>query len=169
MILSRELIPNRDAIRGAIDLEDGQRPIKFKIILEGYLGGLREPAAEVCGIPCLNPQDSLATKLMANADRGLDRGFHFRDTIDFIAASRSFGPLEATTIAQVRVGYRSAAEEGLLKTVALLKKHPEFLEQAFEALAVSREMQEYVGQTLESFELAQFISDCSGGGLEAPP
>ena len=68
--LSRELIQGRSEMRASIDLEDGSRPLKFEILTEGYLNGLLPSETEVCDVPCLNPQDSMATKLMANADRG---------------------------------------------------------------------------------------------------
>jgi len=68
--LSRELIQGRSEMRASIDLEDGSRILKFEILTEGYLNGLLPSETEVCDVPCLNPQDSMATKLMANADRG---------------------------------------------------------------------------------------------------
>ena len=87
--LASETRRGRDAIRCAIDLEDGGKPIKFEIIQEGYLQSL-EAGDPVCGVTCLSKADSIACKLMANADRGLDPAHQFRDFIDAAVASNAW-------------------------------------------------------------------------------
>jgi hypothetical protein len=62
---SRELVHGRSEMRAEIDLEDGQWPVKFKILPEDYLGGFRPSRAEACGAPSLLPQDAMAMKLIA--------------------------------------------------------------------------------------------------------
>jgi hypothetical protein len=155
--VSRELVQGRSEMRAAIDLEDGQRPVKFEILSEGYLGGLRPSQAEVCGAPCLHPQDAMAMKLMANADRGLDSTHQFRDLIDLLVAARTFGPLSVDTLKRVRVGYSTTAEDGLLKTVRLLQEQPVLLQTAAKALAVDATTEEYLKRTIHSFDASLVI------------
>jgi hypothetical protein len=87
--LASELRRTRDAIRCSVDLEDGGMPVKFEIIQEGYLD-LLEAGACVCGVICLSRADSIACKLMANADRGLDPAHQYRDFIDAAVASSAW-------------------------------------------------------------------------------
>jgi hypothetical protein len=87
--LASELRRSRDAIRCSVDLQDGSLPIKFEIVQEGYLNSL-EPGAAVRGVTCLSRADSIACKLMANADRGLDPAHQFRDFIDAAVASHAW-------------------------------------------------------------------------------
>lgn len=87
--LGSELRRARDAIRCSVDLQDGGLPIKFEIVREGYWESL-EGGATVCGVECLSKADSIACKLMANADRGLDPAHQFRDFIDAAVASHAW-------------------------------------------------------------------------------
>lgn len=137
LTLSRELRADRSALRCTIDLKDGEKPIKFEIILEGYLGGLLPSITQVCDIPCLHPQDSMATKLMANADRGLDEAFAFRDLIDFIIATDHFGPISSESLARIKKTYDDTAEKSAVKTARYLVEHPKKLETAFLELSIN--------------------------------
>jgi len=155
--LSRELIQGRSEMRASINLGDGSRPLKFEILTEGYLNGLLPSETEVCDVPCLNPQDSMATKLMANADRGLDSAYHFRDVIDLLVASRTFGPIREETLQRIRVGYNTTAEKSLMKTVTLLQEQPALLETAFEVLAVDSTTAAYVSENIRCFDVSRLI------------
>ena len=59
------------------------KPIKFEIVLEGRIG-LAKPGKKdsILGVASLTKLDMAASKLLANSDRGLDRGMHCRDVID---------------------------------------------------------------------------------------
>ncbi|MCX6957457.1 MAG: nucleotidyl transferase AbiEii/AbiGii toxin family protein [Verrucomicrobiae bacterium] len=142
--LSRELRADRSALRCTLDLQDGEKPIKFEIILEGYLGGLLPSTTEVCGIPCLHPQDSMATKLMANADRGLDGAFAFRDLIDFIMTAQHFGPISLETLSRVKKTYDDTAEKAAVKTARYLIDHPEKLATAFLELSINDDVRSLI-------------------------
>jgi hypothetical protein len=155
--LSRELMQGKSEMRAAIDLEDGERPVKFEIITEGYLGGLLPSQSSVCGVPCLHPQDTMATKLMANADRGLDSAHNFRDLIDLLMVVRTFGPMQEETLRKVRAGYNTTAEQGLLKTVALLDDQPALLQRAFSALALDPDAANYVVEMLRDFDISRVV------------
>lgn len=77
--LAREIRADRDGIRTVLAL--GAARIKFEIILEARLdlAGAMDPAL---GVPVLSLEHAVAEKLLANADRGLDRATVARDLVD---------------------------------------------------------------------------------------
>lgn len=81
--LAREVRADRDGIRTFIEV-DGVR-IKFEILLEGRidLAGHQDSAL---GVPALDWPHAIAEKLLANADRGLDRSSLSRDLVDLAFA-----------------------------------------------------------------------------------
>ena len=79
------------------------KPIKFEIVLEGRIG-LAKPGKKdsVLGVATLTKLDMAASKLLANSDRGLDRGVHCRDVIDLAMLNLSMPEFaDAITKAQV--------------------------------------------------------------------
>lgn len=77
--LAREVRADRDGIRTVLALGEGR--IKFEIVLEARLdlAGTMDPEL---GVPVLSLEHAVAEKLLANADRGLDRATLARDLID---------------------------------------------------------------------------------------
>lgn len=147
--ISREIRTDRSAVRCTIDPGDSEKPIKFEIIFDGYLGGFLPSTADVCGIPCLHPQDSMATKLMANADRGLDETFAFRDLIDFIMTTHHFGPITAETLTRIQKSYQHTAEQAAIKTARWLADHPEKLKTAFLELSIIDDVQSLIKKKID--------------------
>jgi len=70
----------------------GETTIKFEIIREARipLSGARHPQL---GVPTLDAVSLYASKLLANADRGLDRSTLSRDAIDVAMMIRAWGPI----------------------------------------------------------------------------
>ena len=70
----------------------GASVIKFEIIREARipLSGMRHPQL---GVPTLDPVSLYASKLLANADRGVDTSTLSRDAIDLAMMIRAWGPI----------------------------------------------------------------------------
>lgn len=78
-ILIRDVRADMYGIRTFIEIDS--EPVKFEIIREARisLSGTNVPTLPV---PCLDHPTSVAEKLLANADRGLDKSTRSRDLID---------------------------------------------------------------------------------------
>lgn len=79
--LVREPVSDRDAVRTYITEDQKSDPIKFDIIYEGRIQ-VEGVMNSSLGVPTLTASCAVAEKLLANADRGLDRLFRSRDVID---------------------------------------------------------------------------------------
>ena len=113
------------------------KPIKFEIVLEGRIG-LAKPGKKdsVLGVATLTKLDMAASKLLANSDRGLDRGVHCRDVIDLAMLNLSMSEFsEATTKAQV--AYGEAILKDLAKVINRLGEANGLLEHCMKAMDVS--------------------------------
>ena len=90
------------------------KPIKFEIVLEGRIG-LAKPGKKdsVLGVATLTKLDMAASKLLANSDRGLDRGVHCRDVIDL-----SMLNLTKTKFAEAATKSNAAYGEAVLKDLS---------------------------------------------------
>jgi len=113
------------------------KPIKFEIVLEGRIG-LAKPGKKdsVLGVATLTKLDMAASKLLANSDRGLDRGVHCRDVIDLAMLNLSMSEFsEATTKAQV--AYGEAILKDLAKVIDRLGEANGLLEHCMKAMDVS--------------------------------
>lgn len=81
IILAREVLTDRDAVRTFLLEEKTAKPVKFEIVYEGRID-LAGALNTVLPVPTLTPACAVAEKLLANADRGLDRSTYSRDAID---------------------------------------------------------------------------------------
>jgi len=145
--LAGELIRSRDAVRFFVDLQDAQRPVKCEIIREGYLPSF-QPGPEVAGVISLRPEDLMATKLLANADRGLDRALRFRDFFDFVMAALEWPEQASTAMAKAVAAYGDSAGSALEKVADLLRANKELRIEAYERLAMSGEARAAIDQVL---------------------
>jgi hypothetical protein len=149
VVLAGELIRTRDAVRFFVDLSDGRRPVKCEIIREGYLPPF-EPGPRVAGVTALGPADLMATKLLANADRGLDRALRFRDFFDLVMAASEW-PQQAPLAMEKAVGaYRESAMSSVEKVADLLRDRADLREEAYGRLAMSDEARVLIDQVLGS-------------------
>lgn len=81
----------------------GQR-IKFEIVREGRIeiGGSVDPVLKV---PLLAVEDQFAEKLLANADRYMDRSVACRDAIDLGYLVRNTGSIPSVSIGKAEAAY----------------------------------------------------------------
>lgn len=100
--LPRELQVSKYAVRFPILFQD--TPIRFEIVAEGQLTIGKPAYLQGCSFPCINPVDSFAQKLMANADRWPDHRLLARDLID-IAVQRLAMPIPTEAISMAEHWY----------------------------------------------------------------
>lgn len=113
------------------------KPIKFEIVLEGRIA-LANPRKKdsIAGVATLTRLDMAASKLLANSDRGLDRGMHCRDVIDL--AMLNLNKTEfADAITKTKVAYGEAILKDLSKVIDRLGEANGLLERCMKAMDIS--------------------------------
>ena len=113
------------------------KPIKFEIVLEGRIG-LAKPRKKdsILGVASLTKLDMATSKLLANSDRGLDRGMHCRDAIDLAMLSLSKSEFTAATT-KAEAAYGEAILKDLAKVIGILGEANGLLERCMKAMDVS--------------------------------
>ena len=113
------------------------KPIKFEIVLEGRIG-LAKPRKKdsILGVASLTKLDMAASKLLANSDRGLDRGMHCRDVIDLAMLSLSKSEFTAATT-KADAAYGEVILKDLAKVIRILGEANGLLERCMKAMDVS--------------------------------
>lgn len=95
------------------------QPIKFEIIREGRIDVDGEIDPNL-GVPALCIRDQFAEKLLANADRGLDRSVVYRDAIDLGMLVRRTGELPRDAVEKAVAAYGDDIEAKLKQVLAIL-------------------------------------------------
>jgi hypothetical protein len=113
------------------------KPIKFEIVLEGRIA-LAKPGRKdsILGVASLTKIDMAASKLLANSDRGLDRGMHCRDVIDLAMLSLSKPEFTAATT-KAEAAYGEVILKDLAKVIGILGEANGLLEGCMKAMDVS--------------------------------
>ena len=113
------------------------KPIKFEIVLEGRVS-LAKPGKKdsILGVATLTKLDMAASKLLANSDRGLDRGMHCRDIIDLAMLNLSRSEFAEATI-KTKAAYGEAILKDLSKVLDMLGEANGSLERCMKAMDVS--------------------------------
>lgn len=97
---------------------NGQR-IKFEIVREARIT-LDGALDDRLGVPLLSVEDQFAEKLLANADRGLDRGVAYRDAIDLGHLTRAAGAIPPASIAKAEAAYGRDIPRNVARVLDLL-------------------------------------------------
>lgn len=131
----REVRADQYGIRTLIEI-DGEA-IKFEIIHEGRIS-LDDPGYEdqVCEVAALTAVDMAATKLLANADRGADRGVYSRDIID-LAMMELSPELFHAGVAKASEAYGDSILQSLNAAIEFLRDNPHRLDECQRALSMS--------------------------------
>jgi hypothetical protein len=136
VILVRELISDRDAVRTFIAEDPKAEPIKLEVVYEARieLDGAVDPAL---GVPVLRPFHAVAEKLLANTDRGLDKVFRSRDVIDlaFISLDLDDKTLRAG-LELAQTGYGKAVLQQLSEVIRKLELDAKYRAQCIEELLI---------------------------------
>lgn len=109
----REARSDQYGIRAVLVVDNA--PIKFEIIREGRIS-LRGAVSERFGVPVLTRADLAAEKLLANADRGLDRATRSRDYIDLVAMRLRWGPTPSAAATKAYGAYGRRTIEASLRS-----------------------------------------------------
>lgn len=116
--LNAEVRADQYGIRSFVKVSD--KKIKFEIVLEGRIH-FDEPSTTdaILGVSCLTTIDLLASKLLANSDRGGDASVFSRDLIDM--AMMQFSNHEWTHAYQKALSaYGPTIQKDLIKTCDVL-------------------------------------------------
>lgn len=142
--LARDLQSGRDSIRFWVDLEDGQRPINVEMIRDGEQDDL-EPGDRICGVVAISHADAISTKLIANANRGLDRQHGFRDFIDLVMACHAWPTTVPAGFIKAETAYGDQIVKGVERVHHLLHNDGMLLRNAFEQLSVEEPCRQIIG------------------------
>lgn len=145
--LASDLRSSRDAVRCSVDMCDGLLPLKVEFIMEGYLAPLG-PGPLVCGVSALARSDSIATKLLANTDRGMDKAHGFRDFFDIAMACNSWRKDAAEGFAKASAAYGTQViTDGVLKVGRILEDNA-IIDAAFDLLGISDDIANELRQSV---------------------
>lgn len=141
----RDVRTDRDKISTYVEVED--IPIKVEIVLEARIELAGELDAEL-GVPVLSRTDLYAEKLLATADRGLDRSVLSRDPIDLGMMIRAWGPIPQAAWDKASGAYGKAAYDAFDKSRALLQ-NPRYLAECMQAMSMDPALTEDLQSALQ--------------------
>lgn len=145
----RDVVTSPYNIRTIIEVDGA--PIKVEFVREARIEIVGHLDKRL-GVPTLSRNDLYAEKLLANADRGLDRSTMSRDAIDLAMMIRAWGPIPDQSWIKVREAYGDHVDEMLenarhlmsqpgylLSCLTKMKMDPTLLQPIMAALCVSIE------------------------------
>ncbi|MEZ0469290.1 nucleotidyl transferase AbiEii/AbiGii toxin family protein [Luteimonas salinilitoris] len=125
-----------------------ETPIRIEFVLEGRIPieGRRD---DRLGVPVLTREDLYAEKLLANADRALDRSQRSRDLIDLAFMIRHWGPIPTAATDKATRAYGNAIGRYYAMGVDMLRD-PAYRSECLMALAMPPESGDDILRTLEA-------------------
>ena len=131
----RDIRADQYGIRTLLEVVDVQ--IKFEIVHEGRIT-LDPPGPDdrVCEVATLTFLDMVATKLLANSDRGADDAIHSRDLIDLAMMTPS-KRLLVQAIAKASAPYGESIQRDLVAAIRRVEEQPDLLDDCMQALQMS--------------------------------
>jgi hypothetical protein len=129
----RELRADQYGIRCVLQVDGA--PIKFEIVREARValsGGIDGRL----GVPVLSRVDMFAEKLLANADRGLDRATLSRDLIDLAMMIDAWEGIPAEAWEKAKFAYGDSVERLFFETMAK-NSSPDYLRRCGERMQMS--------------------------------
>ena len=142
----RDVRTQRDKISTFLEVDE--MPVRVEFVLEARIdiSGAMDP---VLGVPLLDRNDMYAEKLLANADRGLDRSQMSRDLIDLAMMIDAWGPIPPTALAKAEAAYGPAIRDYFDRGLTLLHDH-RYRNQCLAAMAMDPNLSETLVATLEA-------------------
>ncbi|RJL51951.1 nucleotidyl transferase AbiEii/AbiGii toxin family protein [Pectobacterium carotovorum] len=132
-------------IRGRIDVEGC--PIRLEFVSESRLD--LTLGSHILGVPTLGKADLFATKLLANADRGLDKSAQSKDLIDLAMMQSTWGNIPQEAWDKARAVYGSSVDKAYLDAISMLNRNQSYFEKCMRDLSISKENQERIATTLK--------------------
>lgn len=132
-------------------LQIGDTPIKFEIVLEARidLDGAIHPDL---GVPVLSQEDMFAEKLLANADRGRDRGHFSRDIIDLAMMARAWGGIPEPAWQKARNAYGQSVDKSFEAATAMIGDRA-YLLRCVDHMAMDRGLADTILETLSGLDV----------------
>lgn len=114
----RDVRTQRDKISTFLEVD--QTPVRVEFVLEARIdiSGAMDP---LLGVPVLARHDMYAEKLLANADRALDRSQMSRDLIDLAMMIDAWGPIPSAALAKAEAAYGPAIGDYFDRGLTLLR------------------------------------------------
>ena len=133
IVLPNEIQSNQYGIRFPV-IVDGTT-IKFEMVCEGRIQFDEPSYPSWSPVPCLNQVDSIAEKLLANADRWPSDRVNSRDLID-LAIQRLASDLPQKAIDKAEAAYQ--VMEPLGRSIQYFQERPEYREKCYEILSIAQ-------------------------------
>lgn len=145
----RDVRTQRDKISTFLEVDD--TPIRVEFVLEGRIAidGNLDPDL---GVPVLARDDMYAEKLLANADRALDRSQMNRDLIDLAMMIQAWGPIPAAAMKKAEAAYGHAIHDYFDRGLALLRDD-RYRNECLKAMAMPLELGSAIIATLDEQRL----------------
>lgn len=135
--LAREVRADQYGIRTFVDPGDGGTAIKLEIVREARIR-LAGRMSRRLGVPALDRTSCMAEKLLANADRGMDRSARSRDLIDLAVMQRRWPSSMRPALRRAEAAYGASVRRGLRNAAALFVADRAYAERCLADLRVSR-------------------------------
>jgi len=128
-------------------VEINSTPIKLEIIAEArFLTGQPQQLPWL-SLPCLNQEDLWTSKLLANADRFMDKSVLSRDLID-LAVLRLSSPIPTTSLKTAEAAYEIIRP--LKKAIIQFQDQPDYREKCWENLLIN---ESYIPKIIDGLDL----------------
>jgi hypothetical protein len=137
--LLRAVRKERDKISTVISAGEGERPIKFELVLEGRipLSGQRMPEIPVA---VLSRVDLYAEKLLANSDRWNDASVMYRDAVDLAMMIDHWGEIPQEAIDKASRPYGRAIRADFRKVTEFLSENDAKLDKALASMGMDPDL-----------------------------
>lgn len=132
IVLPSDIQANQYGIRFPV-IVDGTT-IKFEMVCEGRIEFGEPNYPNWSPVPCLNQIDSIAEKLLANADRPAVDRVNSRDLID-LAVQRLATPIPQRAIDKAEAAYQ--VMEPLDRAIKYFQDRPDYREKCYEVLSIA--------------------------------
>jgi len=116
----REVRADRYGIRTVLEVDGA--PIKIELVSEGRIA-LHGSVHPVLRVPTLAREDMYAEKLLANADRGLDKSTLSRDIIDLAMMIERWGAIPDAAWEKAKMAYGDHVVQAFETTSKLMCEH----------------------------------------------
>ncbi|MFA6231286.1 MAG: nucleotidyl transferase AbiEii/AbiGii toxin family protein [Rhodanobacter sp.] len=149
----RDVRTQRDKISTFLEVDD--IPVRVEFVLEGRIdiSGALDP---VLSVPVLDRDDMYAEKLLANADRALDRSQMSRDLVDLAMMIKSWGPIPATALNKAEGAYGRSIRDYFDRGLALLRDD-RYRDECLKAMGMTPSLGSTIIATLETQGIHQSL------------
>jgi len=144
----RDINVSRDAIRAILRI-DG-KPIKIEFIKEGN-STVSGEFNTLLKVPTLSKIDMFTQKILANADRGMDKSINSRDIIDLAMMIHYWGGIPKEALDKSYKAYSDYAKRGLKNSVNLIQDSS-YLQKCIENLKMESGNLNLIKSIFKSFQ-----------------